>query len=86
MPFLKIENIFYDFENVEKMDDVFKGQEILFENNKALYFSMDDKWFRVKFYLADFDKSSIMYHNIRFYNDYKSTHANIGKFIDPHRR
>lgn len=38
---------------------------------------------KYKLYLADFDKSSITYNNIRFYNDISSTNGLSKKIVDP---
>lgn len=55
---MKLENVFY------KLFDTKPGDNIL-----SFDITLDGNKKHIAYYLADFDKSSITYHNIRFYNN-----------------
>lgn len=66
---MKIENIFYKEIQNKSIDDKY-------------FVDSDNKYY--KFYIADFDKSSITFNNIRFYNNYADSHSKLTNFIfDP---
>jgi hypothetical protein len=68
---MKAENIF--FKEIEVREDMpFDKYFTITINNRTIYY---------KFYIADFDKSSITYNGIRFYNNYQSSHSAFAGFI-----
>ncbi len=58
---LKLENIFYKLFNDKPLD------EMNMSNIHQININGENKW--IVYYIADFDKSSITYKNIRFYNN-----------------
>ncbi|XWV26724.1 putative serine/threonine-protein kinase [Tupanvirus soda lake] len=53
-------------------------------NNSDFTINTDGRTITYKFYVADFDKSSITYNGVRFYNDYTSSHSVFTKVVfDP---
>lgn len=86
---LKVENVFYkeidldsqtghhDIKNIEDIKILVNDTHyaaIGTTSNPIFCIKKDGKYVMYKLYIADFDKSSISYKNIRFYNDYHKSH------------
>lgn len=79
---LKVENIFYkkiEVQNKDKLKiEITEGNtQIGLYDNK--YFYMNDSYY--KHYIADFDKSSITYRNLRFYNDFRKSRTKYTEIL-----
>lgn len=83
---MKLENIFYkkiQVANFNKDDIGLLDNNYLIYRDKNFGYIEDNKLYFYKFYIADFDKSSITYNNVRFYNDYYTSHTTALKVYMP---